>query len=67
MDSIFGVKIHPQFAGRDPLERLVIEAHRVGIEVYPWFEYGFAAWYSGSGTATSGRIIQKFPHGQHGQ
>ena len=61
MDSIFGVKIHPQFAGRDPLERLVIEAHRVGIEVYPWFEYGFAAWYSGSGTATGGHIIQKFP------
>jgi uncharacterized lipoprotein YddW (UPF0748 family) len=61
MDSIFGVRIHPQFAGRDPLERLVIEAHRVGIEVYPWFEYGFAAWYSGSGTATGGHIIQKFP------
>ncbi len=61
MDSIFGVKIHPQFAGRDPLERIVIEAHRVGIEVYPWFEYGFAAWYSGSGTPTGGHIIQKFP------
>jgi uncharacterized lipoprotein YddW (UPF0748 family) len=62
MDSIFGVSIHPQFAGRDPFQRLVIEAHRVGIEVYPWFEYGFAAWYSGSGAPTGGHIIQKFPH-----
>jgi uncharacterized lipoprotein YddW (UPF0748 family) len=61
MDSIFGVSIHPQFSGRDPLERIVIEAHRVGIEVYPWFEYGFAAWYSGSSTPTGGHIIQKYP------
>lgn len=61
MDSIFGVPIHSQFSGRDPLARLVIEAHRVGIEVYPWFEYGFAAWYSGSNTPTGGHIIQKFP------
>jgi uncharacterized lipoprotein YddW (UPF0748 family) len=61
MDSIFKVPIHPQFAGRDPLQRLVIEAHRVGIEVYPWFEYGFAAWYSGSGAPTGGHILQKFP------
>ncbi len=61
MDSMFGVPIHTQFAGRDPLERIVIEAHRVGIEVYPWFEYGFAAWYSGSNTPTGGHIIQKYP------
>lgn len=61
MDSIFGVRIHPQFAGRDPLDRVVIEAHRVGIEVYPWFEYGFAAWYSGNGTPTGGHIIKRFP------
>jgi uncharacterized lipoprotein YddW (UPF0748 family) len=61
MDSMFGVPIHTQFSGRDPLERLVIEAHRVGIEVYPWFEYGFAAWYSGSNTPTGGHIIQKYP------
>jgi uncharacterized lipoprotein YddW (UPF0748 family) len=61
MDSIFGVSIHSQFTGRDPLQRLVIEAHRVGIEVYPWFEYGFAAWYSGNNSTDGGPILKKFP------
>jgi uncharacterized lipoprotein YddW (UPF0748 family) len=62
MDSLFGREIHPTFTGRDPLKRLIIEAHRRGIEVYPWFEYGFAAWYSGtSGPANGGHILQTFP------
>ena len=61
MDSLFSKPIHPNFVGRDMFERVKIEAHRNGIEVYPWFEYGFAAWYSGSGTATGGHIIQAKP------
>jgi uncharacterized lipoprotein YddW (UPF0748 family) len=61
MDSLFSKPIHPNFAGRDQLERVIIEAHRNGIEVYPWFEYGFAAWYSGSGPATGGHILQTKP------
>lgn len=61
MDSLFSKKIHPNFTNRDPLERLIIEAHRVGIEVYPWFEYGFAAWYSGGEAPFGGHILQKFP------
>jgi len=61
MDSLFGKSIHPSFVGRDPLERIIIEAHRVGIEVYPWFEYGFAAWYSGGTSPFGGHILQKFP------
>ena len=47
-----------QFQNRDPLDRLVIEAHRVGIEVIPWFEFGFSTSYSLSG----GHIIAKYPH-----
>jgi len=61
MDSMFGQSIHTQFKGRDPLDRLVIEAHRVGIEVYPWFEYGFASWYSGSSQPRGGHILAKYP------
>ncbi|MCX6137743.1 MAG: family 10 glycosylhydrolase [Ignavibacteriales bacterium] len=61
MDSLFGVPVHPQMAGRDPLERVIIEAHRVGIEVYPWLEYGFAAWYSGKNQATGGHLLGRFP------
>lgn len=57
MDDLFGRRIFPDFAGRDPLKRVVIEAHRNGIEVLPWFEYGFAASYQQNG----GHIIQTFP------
>ncbi len=57
MDSLFGIPIHPAFINRDPLERVVIEAHRNGIEVLPWFEMGFATSYSQNG----GHILEKFP------
>lgn len=57
MQNLFNQPIHPQFAGRDPLDRIVIEAHRNGIEVLPWFEYGFCPSYSNNG----GFIIKKFP------
>lgn len=57
MQSIFNQPILSDFTGRDPLERVIIEAHRNGIEVLPWFEYGFASSYGQNG----GHIIQKFP------
>lgn len=60
MDSLFNAPTIPDisFRNRDFLERLVIEAHRVGIEVIPWFEYGFSSSYSLNG----GHIVAKFPH-----
>jgi uncharacterized lipoprotein YddW (UPF0748 family) len=59
MDSLFGVPVIPEtgFQNRDFLERLVIEAHKVGIEVIPWFEFGFSSSYSLNG----GHIVAKFP------
>lgn len=59
MKDLFGVAAFPSSAynTRDFLDRLVIEAHRNGIEVIPWFEYGFATSYSASG----GHILAKFP------
>lgn len=60
----FGKPIHPNpaLAGRDPLAVLIREAHKHGMEVYPWFEYGFAANYSGlNGPATGGFILQQHP------
>ncbi len=61
MDSLFGTSIKPDFTGRDPLKQVIIEAHRVGIEVYPWFEYGFAAWYSGDNPPNNSVILNKYP------
>ena len=61
MDSLFAKPVHPNFVGRDMLNRVIIEAHRNGIEVYPWFEYGFAAWYSGNNPPSGGHILQTKP------
>ena len=64
MDHHFDRPIHPHasFAGRDPLAVLIREAHKHGMEVYPWFEYGLATNYSGlNGPATGGFILQTYP------
>ncbi len=49
MDTTFGRPIHPRFVGRDMLRRVVIEAHRNGMEVLPWFEMGFSPSFSQDG------------------
>ncbi len=59
MDSIFGIPQDTFFAqqGRDPLAELIVEAHRHGMEVIPWFEFGFSSSYNENG----GHIIAKKP------
>jgi uncharacterized lipoprotein YddW (UPF0748 family) len=59
----FGVSVIPEasFPGvqdRDMLQEIIVEAHRVGIEVVPWFEFGFACSYNLGG----GHIIDAKPH-----
>ncbi len=59
MEKYFGRAMHPAFpTGRDPLKRVIIEAHRNGMEVFPWFEMGFSTSYSQHG----GHILKKYPH-----
>ncbi len=43
---------------RDPLAELIVEAHRNGMEVMPWFEFGFSTSFSSNG----GHILAKYPH-----
>jgi uncharacterized lipoprotein YddW (UPF0748 family) len=57
MDSLFGYRIDPQHAGRDPLAELIEAAHKRGLAVVPWFEFGFAASYRAEG----GPIIDTKP------
>ena len=52
--------IWPTVNGRDPLSRVVLEAHRNGIEVIPWFEFGFSANYV-SDTTNLGHILTQKP------
>jgi uncharacterized lipoprotein YddW (UPF0748 family) len=59
-----GIEQDPSFVGRDPLREFVIEAHRRGIEVEAWFEYGFMACWSGwyPGTSGNGPVLDAHPN-----
>jgi uncharacterized lipoprotein YddW (UPF0748 family) len=59
MRERFGVAMHPDIgqARRHMLAELIVEARRIGMEVIPWFEYGFATHYGDSG----GHILQRKP------
>jgi uncharacterized lipoprotein YddW (UPF0748 family) len=62
MDSLFGFAIGPMFNNRDPLQRVIIEAHRNGIEVLPWFEMGFSSSWGSAYEAVPDHIIERYPH-----
>ena len=51
MQNLIGVRIRPNFTGRDPFQEMIEEAHAVGIKVHAWFEYGFSSSYSANGGA----------------
>ena len=59
MQSRFGVRVMPRFAGRDFLKELIAEAHEHGIKVHAWFEFGFSSSYK---EADGGHILRKMPH-----
>jgi uncharacterized lipoprotein YddW (UPF0748 family) len=63
MDSLFGFEKGPTGSVEDPLQRVIIEAHRNGIEVLPWFEYGFATSWSdpeGNREDVPDHILEKY-------
>ncbi len=49
LESIIGVDRDPAVGQRDVLQEVIIEAHRFGLEVIPWMEYGFAASFGQDG------------------
>jgi uncharacterized lipoprotein YddW (UPF0748 family) len=57
-DSVYGERIDPAYAGRDPLADVVDAAHAHGLAVIPWFEFGFA---SGYGPPNPGPILEARP------
>ncbi|MDZ7269473.1 MAG: family 10 glycosylhydrolase [candidate division KSB1 bacterium] len=58
MDSLFGLAIDPRYGDRDPLQELSAAAHRHGLAVIPWFEFGFSASYQENG----GHLLRRKPH-----
>lgn len=59
MRSFTGLEIDTVFAGRDPLKELIEEAHKAGIKVHAWFEFGFSCSYK---QEDGGNIIKLKPH-----
>lgn len=59
MQRQFGAEfgIDPQFESRDPLQEIVEAASAVGLNVIPWFEYGFAC----SADRNGGHILSLKP------
>ena len=57
MEREFGITIDPRYEGRDVLREVLFEAHRNGIEVVPWFEFGFSCSHDQDG----GFILERHP------
>ena len=49
--------LDPEQLGRDPLQELIDAAHKRGIKVFAWFEFGFAASHGEQG----GKLVQLRP------
>jgi uncharacterized lipoprotein YddW (UPF0748 family) len=56
--SVTGKLISDKFQGRDPLKELIDAAHKKGIKVHAWFEFGFSSSYNES---DGGVILRKRP------
>ncbi|MBX9732844.1 MAG: family 10 glycosylhydrolase, partial [Chitinophagaceae bacterium] len=58
MNNTTGKPQLERFAGRDPLQECVDEAHAAGLKLHAWFEYGFSSSYSANG----GSIVAAKPN-----
>ncbi len=58
-----GMYIDPMFEGRDVLAEAIAEAHKHGLHVEAWFEYGFVGGYEQyyPGNSGKGKIFDSHP------
>lgn len=56
--AVTGIEIDTTWTGRDPLKELIEEAHKEGLKVIAWFEFGFSTSYNLGG----GPILASKPH-----
>jgi len=61
VEGVGGPRQLPEFLGRDPLREAIDIAHRYGLEVVAWMEYGLMIHYSGGDTSNSGPIVARHP------
>lgn len=56
MEVYTGNRVDYAYVQRDLLAEIIAEAHRVGMEVHPWFEFGFATCYG-----SRGPVLEHYP------
>lgn len=56
-----GIRIDPQFNGRDIIAEAIAEGHKHGLHVEVWFEYGFVGGYTSTVSSYKGPIFQNHP------
>ena len=57
VQKYIGVKQDDHYPGRDPLQEMIEEAHKEGIKVHAWFEFGFSYGYKD----TSSSWFKRYP------
>lgn len=56
LHSYIGQEQDPRYAGRDPLQEMIEEAHPKGLKVHAWFEFGFSYAYKDSNNTWSAKF-----------
>ena len=57
VEEYIGIKQSPAFVNRDPLDEMIEIAHKAGIKVHAWFEFGFSYAYHDSNAVW----LRKYP------
>ncbi len=57
LKKYIGVKQDDHYPGRDPLQEMIEEAHKQGMKVHAWFEFGFSYGYKD----TSSSWFKRYP------
>jgi uncharacterized lipoprotein YddW (UPF0748 family) len=57
VESHIGIRQHPVYKKFDPIKTIVREAHKAGLKVHAWFEFGFSYAYKD----TNSLWLQKHP------
>lgn len=58
MERYIGIKQDPVYKKFDPIKYIVKQAHKAGLKVHAWFEFGFSYSYKDSNSVW----LQKYPH-----
>ena len=57
LQKYIGIRQDEKYAGRDPLQEMIVAGHKAGLKVHAWFEFGFSYAYEDSNSTW----LKKYP------